>query len=367
MINAADFKKWLDVYGVDTGGGAASGVVSPGTINEMAFYAASGDTVSGLTTANNGLLSTNGSGVPAINNTVDLVGQFNVDNLRFDGNTISTTNTNGSLVLAPNGVGNITSARNISLSAGVNSGITVSTANTFAGASATSGYSFTTGSGIGLLTSFSTSYTLVAALAGRVMLGSNSSVTGGILIRPDAGGFTVTANGSVSDANLLVNSSGNTVLSGSLATPGIILNGGTTLSDYEEGTWTPTFTFITPGDLSVVYSTQVGKYTRVGDTVTIHVRIVWTPTYSTANGQARIGNLPFAGAATLSGGGAVTLTGTNLNWGTSMTSLSAFVTPAQAFATLKGIRSLGPSSTLTTSNFISGQAQTLEVSLTYNV
>ena len=63
MIAAADFKKWLDVFGVDTGGGAASGVVSPGTINEMAFYAASGDTVSGLATANNGTLITSAAGV----------------------------------------------------------------------------------------------------------------------------------------------------------------------------------------------------------------------------------------------------------------------------------------------------------------
>lgn len=220
MINAADFIKWLEVFNVDYGPGAGTGTVMPGLINEIAYYAAAGDAVSGLTTANNGILSTDGSGVPAINNTVDLVGQLNVDNLRLDGNTVSTTNTNGNLVLAPNGIGNITSTRNIFLSSGVNSGVTTNVANTFAGTSSSAGYSFTTGSGVARLSSFSTAYTFELGLAGRVLLGSNASVTAGILLRPDAGGLTITTNGSVDDPNLLVDSSGNTSLSGSLSVTG---------------------------------------------------------------------------------------------------------------------------------------------------
>ncbi|MGH8709756.1 MAG: hypothetical protein ACREVA_00280 [Burkholderiales bacterium] len=45
---------------------AGSGTVSAGNINELARYAATGTTVSGLPTANNAILATNGSGVPAI-------------------------------------------------------------------------------------------------------------------------------------------------------------------------------------------------------------------------------------------------------------------------------------------------------------
>ena len=152
--------------------------------------------------------------------TVDITGQFNVDNLRLDGNTVSTTNTNGNLVLTPNGIGNITSTRNIFLSSGVNSGVTTNVANTFAGTSSSAGYSFTTGSGVARLSSFSTAYTFELGLAGRVLLGSNASVTAGILLRPDAGGLTITTNGSVDDPNLLVDSSGNTSLSGSLSVTG---------------------------------------------------------------------------------------------------------------------------------------------------
>lgn len=48
----------------------ASGVVNAGTINQLAWYAATGNAVSGLSTANNGLLVTDSSGVPSIGNTI---------------------------------------------------------------------------------------------------------------------------------------------------------------------------------------------------------------------------------------------------------------------------------------------------------
>lgn len=113
MISAAEFLKWLEVFNVKSGGSAASGTVDAGTANELAYYAADGTTVSGLTTANNGILSTDASGVPAINNTVDFVGQFNIDNLRLDGNTLSSTDTNGDINLEPNGDGGTVSSKTI--------------------------------------------------------------------------------------------------------------------------------------------------------------------------------------------------------------------------------------------------------------
>ncbi len=48
----------------------ASGIVNSGTINQLTWYAATGTTVSGLATANNGLLVTSGAGVPSIGNTI---------------------------------------------------------------------------------------------------------------------------------------------------------------------------------------------------------------------------------------------------------------------------------------------------------
>ena len=69
-----------------------------------------------------------------------------------------------------------------------------------------------------------------------------------------------------------------------------------TLDDYEEGTWTPTLSFSTNGDLSVTYTTQVGSYTKIGNTVRLAFNIVTSAfTHTTASGNAQIGTLPFAG------------------------------------------------------------------------
>jgi len=48
----------------------ASGIVNPGLINQLAYYAAAGSTISGLTTANNGVLVTSAGGVPSISTTL---------------------------------------------------------------------------------------------------------------------------------------------------------------------------------------------------------------------------------------------------------------------------------------------------------
>jgi hypothetical protein len=45
---------------------SASGTVNSGTINQLAYYAATGTAVSGLATANSGVLVTSGTGVPSI-------------------------------------------------------------------------------------------------------------------------------------------------------------------------------------------------------------------------------------------------------------------------------------------------------------
>lgn len=52
--------------------GGGSGTVASGTINQLAYYASTGTTVSGLATGNFGVLATNGSGVPSISQTPQL-------------------------------------------------------------------------------------------------------------------------------------------------------------------------------------------------------------------------------------------------------------------------------------------------------
>lgn len=78
-----------------------------------------------------------------------------------------------------------------------------------------------------------------------------------------------------------------------------------TLDDYEEGTWTMGITFATPGDLNVVYSSQSGRYTKIGRAFMYEGTVTTTTfTYTTATGTLRVSGLPLAPA---SGVPAVTL------------------------------------------------------------
>lgn len=71
--------------------------------------------------------------------------------------------------------------------------------------------------------------------------------------------------------------------------------GANDLDDYEEGTWTPSITFSTPGNLSVTYSNRVGTYTKIGDSVSLNLRIATSGfTHTTASGNLQVTGMPFA-------------------------------------------------------------------------
>jgi hypothetical protein len=72
-----------------------------------------------------------------------------------------------------------------------------------------------------------------------------------------------------------------------------------TLDAYAEGSWTPTITFATAGDLAVTYATQIGRYTRIGNRVFYSIQITTSAfTHTTASGAFRVNNLPFTSKAT---------------------------------------------------------------------
>lgn len=73
-----------------------------------------------------------------------------------------------------------------------------------------------------------------------------------------------------------------------------------TLDDYEEGSWTPTLTFATPGDQSIAYTLRTGVYTKIGRVVHIQFTIVTsTFTHTTAAGNLSVTGLPFAAGSAL--------------------------------------------------------------------
>lgn len=66
------------------------------------------------------------------------------------------------------------------------------------------------------------------------------------------------------------------------------------LDDYEIGTWTPTLSYVTPGDVSVTYAEQVGKYVKVGSQVTVWFVVSLSAfTKGTASGNLLIDGLPY--------------------------------------------------------------------------
>lgn len=68
-----------------------------------------------------------------------------------------------------------------------------------------------------------------------------------------------------------------------------------TLDDYEEGTWTPTVT--RSGGVTLAYTNRVGKYTKIGNRVTVDAHIVFNVT-NAGTGFWRVGNLPFVPSTT---------------------------------------------------------------------
>lgn len=93
---------------------ALSGNNNTGAIHQLAYYAANGNALSGLATANNAILSTNGSGVPAFSSTLPA---FNLGGtLNTAGQAITNSLTNGDLDFNTNGSGlfNLNSTQGIS-------------------------------------------------------------------------------------------------------------------------------------------------------------------------------------------------------------------------------------------------------------
>jgi hypothetical protein len=64
-----------------------------------------------------------------------------------------------------------------------------------------------------------------------------------------------------------------------------------TLDDYEEGTWTPALT-IGGGTTGITYSVQTGKYSKVGNIVSISIEIV-TSSKGALTGSVAMAGLPF--------------------------------------------------------------------------
>lgn len=180
----------------------------------------------------------------------------------------------------------------------------------------------------------SDSWTLVGGLTSSVVTGPASSGDGNIALFNGTTGKVIKDGGVVTTAGLALLDDANaaaqrttlgvgtgdsptftalTLTNGQIAFPAtqVPSANANTLDDYEEGTWTPTLTFATPGDLSVTYAVRSGTYIKIGSTVTIGMAITTSAfTHSTASGNMNITGNPFIASSSTSSRGSG-----SLDWG----------------------------------------------------
>lgn len=127
-----------------------------------------------------------------------------------------------------------------------------------------------------------------AAGTTRVVTIPNANST---MARTDAA-QTFTGDQTISTGNLVIGTAGKGIdFSADPSAAGMTSE---LLDDYEEGTWTPTLSAQTAGNLAVTYSSQIGFYTKVGRLVTVNFFITTSAfTHSTASDALIVSGLPF--------------------------------------------------------------------------
>lgn len=140
-----------------------------------------------------------------------------------------------------------------------------------------------------------------------------------------------------------------------------------TLDDYEEGNWTPTITFATPGDLSVSYNSNTGRYVKVGKMVTLWFSVVTSSfTYTTASSTLLIPTIPFAPASDIGFRGCFNFQGiTKANYTQFTVVANAGVSATSLF--VEGTGSAQSSVNLVASDFPSGGTVLLKGTISYFV
>ena len=153
---------------------------------------------------------------------------------------------------------------------------------------------------------------VTGSLDERVQINSTANKTAGIYMRVISGG-TLVGTGTIATQNdgnmkFFTGTSGEAVAmtldtDGRLQdTAGIYLgsnNNNQLLNYYKEDTWTPQIYYQNGTDqLASQNTTQTGLYTKIGNTVLVQFRLIWTITGTPAVDNIGIKNLPWQGHAT---------------------------------------------------------------------
>jgi hypothetical protein len=190
---------------------SAGGVVNPGTANELAYYATTGSAVSGLATANNGVLITSAGGVPSISSTLPTAVQGNITSVgtiasgTWQGTTIAigyggtgatTIGANGTLAQSNGSIYTFTTATYPSTTT-ANRLLYSSATNTVTDlATANSATLVTNASGVPAWTSSMTNGQILIGSTGATPVVGTITGTSGISVAVGAGTITLSGTGS---------------------------------------------------------------------------------------------------------------------------------------------------------------------------
>ncbi|MDQ0472833.1 hypothetical protein [Labrys wisconsinensis] len=132
------------------------------------------------------------------------------------------------------------------------------------------------------------------------------------------------------------------------------------------GSFVPVFTLGTPGDLSVAYTAQVGKYIQIGKLIRYNLTVNFTPTWSSgAAGNLIFRGLPFQVDPTTNWGGEITGIGAGLAFPSGVLHITPRAIAGTNDVTLYGVRSAAAGLTLGIAQIVSGAALSVGVTGTY--
>lgn len=125
--------------------------------------------------------------------------------------------------------------------------------------------------------------------------------------------------------------------------------------------FTPTFTFATPGNLSVAYTTQFGRAFKIGKAVWFLIRLVYSAstTHTTASGDARIDGLPYTPDASGNNPQCIANVANAMTFPAGTTQINGFLTAGQTYVSLFGVGSATAPSVLSTAAFPTATARTI--------
>lgn len=207
LTSGTSAASWNVLYANSSGGG-----VSAGTQNQLAYYAATGNVVSGLATANNGLLVTSAAGVPSILAGPGTTGNILQSNAAaapsFSTATYPSTAGSAGTILRSNGTNWVNSTSTFADTYSASNLLYSNGANTVTGLATANSASLVTGStGVPVWSSTMTNGQVIIGSTGATPTAATLTAGSGISISNGAASITISGTGSVSSVTAITSAS----------------------------------------------------------------------------------------------------------------------------------------------------------------